>query len=331
MASRIASRQRIAQQQDITMSILIAVEGWDPAPWLERFRRLGQGRAVLDARAPFDPASVDYAAVWKPKPGLLAALPNLKAIFNLGAGVDALLADKTLPDRPIFRITNPDLTRRMTEWVTLQVLFHMRQMPAYMASQKARAWSPLDQPGAHEVRVGIMGMGVLGRDSAEVLMRLGFRLAGWSRSRQSMPGLEAFAGPEELPAFLARTDILVVLLPLTEATRGIINRDLFGKLAQDGALGAPILINAGRGGLQREADILAALNDGTLGGASLDVFEPEPLSPESPLWLHPKVIITPHVSADSTPDGLVAGVLKDIAAFEAGERLPNEINRETGY
>lgn len=313
------------------MTILIAVRGWDPAPWLERFRRLGTGRTVLDAREAFDPASVRYAAVWKPTPGLLASLPNLQGIFNLGAGVDALLADKTLPDKPIFRITNPDLTKRMTEWVTLQVLFHMRQMPAYMASQKARVWKPLDQPGAHELRVGIMGMGVLGRDSAEVLMRLGFQVAGWSRSRQTMPGLEAFAGTEELPAFLARTDILVVLLPLTEATRGILNRDLFGKLARNGAMGAPILINAGRGGLQSEADILAALDDGTLGGASLDVFEPEPLRPESPLWLHPKVIITPHVSADSTPDGLVSGVLKDITAFEAGKKLPNEVDRATGY
>ena len=156
-------------------------------------------------------------------------------------------------------------------------------------------------------------------------------MAGWSRSRQTMPGLDAFAGTEELPTFLARTDILVVLLPLTEATRGILNRDLFGKLAQDGAMGAPILINAGRGGLQSEADILAALEDGTLGGASLDVFEPEPLRAESPLWLHPTVIITPHVSADSTPDGLVFGVLKDIAAFEAGEKLPNEVDRTTGY
>lgn len=313
------------------MTILIAIQGWTPEPWLERFRRLGTGRTIIDAREPFDPAAIRFAAVWKPQPGLLGSLPNLKGIFNLGAGVDALLADTTLPDRPIFRIVNPDLTKRMTEWVSLQVLYHMRQMPAYLAQQRERLWRPLPQPGAHEVRVGIMGMGVLGRDSAEVLIRLGFQVAGWSRSRQAIPGMDSFAGSDELPAFLARTDILVSLLPLTEDTRGILSRDLLAQLPQNGALGGPFLINAGRGGLQVEADILAALDDGTLLGTGLDVFDPEPLAPTSPLWAHPRVVITPHVSADSTPDGLVASVLADIAAFEAGKILPNQIDRKTGY
>lgn len=313
------------------MTILVAIEGWDPSPWVERFRRLGSDLAVCDAREPFDPAAVRHAAVWRPKPGLLASLPNLRAIFNLGAGVDALLADRTLPDVPLFRIVNQDMTKRMTEWVTLQVLFHMRQMPTYLASQRARRWQPLDQPGACDLRVGVMGMGVLGRDCTEVLMRLGFSLAGWSRSRQEMPGLTAFAGEAELPAFLARTDILVVLMPLTDATRGILDRALFSRLARDGALGAPILINAGRGGLQKEADIFAALEDGTLAGASLDVFENEPLPETSPLWDHPRLVITPHAAADSTPEALVSGILGDIAAFERGEALPNLVDRSTGY
>ncbi len=313
------------------MTILVAIEGWDPSPWVERFTRLGGGRSVLDARAPFDPAAVHYAAVWKPKPGLLARLPNLKAIFNLGAGVDALLADATLPEVPILRIVNHDMTKRMTEYVTLQALFHLRQMPVYLGSQRNRLWQPRDQPAASDLRVGIMGMGVLGRDAADILMRLGFRVAGWSRARQEMPGLEAFAGAGELPAFLARTDILVVLLPLTPETRGILSRDLFCRLARDGALGAPVVINAGRGGLQNEADILAALDDGTLLGVSLDVFEPEPLVMTSPLWAHPRAVITPHVAADSTPDALVSGVLADIAALERGEIPPNLIDRRTGY
>lgn len=313
------------------MTILVAIQSWDPAPWIERFRRLGAGRTIIDAREPFDPAAIRHAAVWKPQPGLLRTLPNLKGIFNLGAGVDALLGDSTLPDVPLFRIVNPDLTQRMTEYTVLQTLFHMRQMPAYLALQQERRWEPLDQPGAGDLRVGIMGMGVLGRDSAEVLMRLGFKVAGWSRSRQEMPGLEAFAGEAELTAFLARTDILVVLLPLTETTRGILNRDLFAKLARNGALGGPVIINAGRGGLQVEADILAALDDGTLRGASLDVFEPEPLAATSRLWTHPKAVITPHVAADSTPEALVSCLLADIAAFEAGRKLPNEVDRRTGY
>lgn len=313
------------------MALLVAISGWSPDAWMARFRAAAPGMAVLDAREPFDPAAITHAAVWKPRPGLLAGLPNLRAIFNLGAGVDALLQDRTLPAVPLFRIINTDMTGRMSEWVALQVLHHFRQMPDYQADQRARLWRPRDQPAAHELRVGIMGMGVLGRDAARVLRAIGFEVAGWSRTRREEPGVRIFAGTGELPAFLARTDILVALLPLTDETRGILDRDLFRRLARDGALGAPVLINAGRGGLQNEADILAALEDGTLRGASLDVFETEPLAPESPLWEHPRLVITPHVAADSTPEALVEGVFRDIAAFERGENLPNRVDRGMGY
>jgi glyoxylate/hydroxypyruvate reductase len=314
------------------MTLLVAVSNsWDPEPWIERFRRLGEGLEVVDGRRPYDPARVRYAAVWKPEPGMLGGLPGLRAIFNLGAGVDALLTDKTLPDVPLFRIINPDMTGRMTEWVALQVLHHFRQMPVYLANQARQHWEQFDQPAAHEVRVGLLGMGVLGRDSAEVLGRIGFKVAGWSRTRRDMAGIENFAGAAELPAFLARTDILVVLLPLTPETRGMLNGTLFAGLAKDGPLGGPVLINAGRGGLQVEADLLRALDDGTLRGASIDVFETEPLPPDNPLWRHPHMVVTPHVAADSTPDGLVGGIIRDLAAFERGESLPNLVNRQAGY
>jgi len=314
------------------MALLVAMaQHWDAEPWLERFRRLGGGIEIVDARKPYDAASITHAAVWKPDPGMLAGLPNLRAIFNLGAGVDALLADKTLPDVPLIRIIDPDLTARMTEWVTLQALYHFRQMPHYLARQAEAVWEQLDQPGAHEVRVGILGMGVLGRDCADVLKRIGFQVAGWSRSGKAVEGFEMFGGEARLPAFLARTDILVALLPLTEATRGVLDRKLFAGLARDGRLPGPVLINAGRGGLQVEADILAALDDGTLAGASIDVFETEPLPADNPLWKHPRMIVTPHVAADSTPEGLVAGIVRDIAAFERGEELPNRVDRATGY
>lgn len=313
------------------MALLIAVSGWTSEEWVGRFRQSAGSLPVFSADEAYDPAAIRYAAVWKPRPGLLAGLPNLKAIFNLGAGVDALLADSTLPDVPLCRTINPDLTARMTEFVVLNALMHLRQVEPYRRLQQQARWEPIDQPSARELRVGIMGMGVLGKDSAEVLMRLGFQVAGWSRSRTEMAGVEAFAGEGELPAFLARTDILVVLLPLTPATRGILNRDLFGKLARDGALGAPVIINAGRGGLQVEADILAALDDGTLKAASLDVFETEPLGASSPLWRHPDVVITPHVAADSMPDALVDGVLANITRSESGEPLADRVDRQTGY
>jgi glyoxylate/hydroxypyruvate reductase A len=313
------------------MSLLVAIKGWSPDEWVARFRAAAAPRPVLDARGDFDPATIRYAAVWKPEPGLLARLPNLKAIFNLGAGVDALLGDNTLPDVPICRIVNPDLTARMTEYVVLQCLMHLRQAPAYRALQADARWKPLHQPSAREVRVGIMGMGVLGKDAAEVLSRIGFQVAGWSRKRAIAPGVETFAGESEFSAFLARTDILVALLPLTPETRGLLNRDLFAQLARDGVLGGPILVNAGRGGLQVEADILACLDDGTLKAASLDVFETEPLPADSHFWRHPGVIVTPHVAADSTPEALVSVVLDNIALYEREGRLMDVVDRGAGY
>jgi glyoxylate/hydroxypyruvate reductase A len=164
-----------------------------------------------------------------------------------------------------------------------------------------------------------------------VLRRIGFRVAGWSRAPKTVPGVDSFAGEAELGAFLARTDILVVLLPLTPETRGILNGGLFARLARDGVLGGPILINAGRGDLQVDAHILAALEDGTLKAASLDVFETEPLPAASPLWKHPKVILTPHVAADSTPEALVEVVLANIALHEREGRLNDMVDRQTGY
>lgn len=315
------------------MSLLVAVQGWNPETWIERFRRLAPDLDVIDARIPFDAAAVTHAAVWKPKPGLLGGLPNLRVIFNLGAGVDALLADPTLPDVPLARIVDPDLTARMTEWVVMNVLMHHRRVPAHAAAQRARVWGDLDQPAAKDVRVGIMGLGVLGRDAASALTRLGFRVSGWSRSPRDVPGIVTHAGEAGLATFLAETDILVALLPLTADTRGILGRNLFDRLAKPTHMGGAVLINAGRGGLQVEADILAALADGRLAAASLDVFETEPLPATSPFWDHPQVIVTPHCAADSDPEALAGVVIDGIRRDVAGLGLLPEtiVDRRTGY
>ncbi|TBW39277.1 glyoxylate/hydroxypyruvate reductase A [Siculibacillus lacustris] len=314
------------------MSLVVAVRGWDPAPWLARFRRLAPpGLAVVDGREPFDATAIRWAAVWKPEPGFLAGLPNLRAVFNLGAGVDALLGDPTLPEVPVARIVDPDLTARMTEWVVMHVLMHHRRVATLAEAQARAEWLTLYQPAAGAVRVGIMGLGVLGRDAAAVLRRLGFRVAGWSRTPQEVPGIDSFAGTAGLDAFLGATDILVVLLPATPETRGILRRDLFARLGRGAHMGGPVLINAGRGSLQVEADILAALDDGTLGAASLDVFEHEPLPTASPLWRHPRVFVSPHAAADSDPEALVAQIVDGIAAVERGEPLPHRVDRGRGY
>lgn len=307
-------------------------ENWSPQRWKQRFDEVCGDRRVLQLPdAGFDPADIHYAAVWKPRPGELAGFPNLRVIFNLGAGVDALMADPGLPKVPLVRVAVDDLTGRMTEYVTLHVLMHHRQELYLRASQREKRWAPKFQWPANAVAVGIMGLGMLGANAALALRHLGFRVSGWSRSAKAVDGVECFHGHAQLDAFLARSDILVCLLPLTPDTRHILNRGLFTKLNRKSPMGAPVLINAGRGGLQNEADILGCLDDGTLGAVSLDVFAQEPLPPESPFWSHPKVVLTPHNAADTDPDEISKYVAHQIARFEAGGALENVVDPARGY
>jgi len=307
-------------------------ENWSPERWKRRFDDICSDRRVLllpDVE--FDPAEIHYAAVWKPAPGELAGFPNLRVIFNLGAGVDALMADSSLPKVPLVRVAVADLTDRMAEYVALHVLIHHRQEQYLRACQRERRWQPKFQWPASAISVGIMGLGTLGSNAAEVLARIGFRVSGWSRSPKQVDGIECFHGKGQLDTFLNRTDILVCLLPLTPDTRHILNRALFAKLNRNNPLGAPVLINAGRGGLQNEADILACLDDGTLGAVSLDVFADEPLPADSPFWEHPKIMLTPHNAADTDPDEISKYVARQIERFEAGARLENAVDPARGY
>jgi glyoxylate/hydroxypyruvate reductase A len=313
-------------------AILIASGPWPPEPWAVPIRRADPERPVHIWPDLADPAAIRYALVWRPPRGLLATLPNLAAIFSLGAGVDHFIFQDDLPDLPIVRVVSADLTQRMTEWVTLQVLMHHRRQRIYDRLQAERRWQELRQPAAADVRVGIMGLGQLGRDAAEVLVRLGFKVAGWSRRPTTVPGVASFHGADGLDLFLARTDILACLLPLTPETRGILSMPLFVRLARDGALGSGhVLINGGRGGLQVEADIAAAIEKGILAGASLDVFAEEPLDPASPLWRLPGVIVTPHVAAASDPATIAPEIIGQILAYEAGAPLANLVDRAAAY
>src|ERR1700733_9396720 len=307
-------------------------ENWSAERWKKRFDEVCRDRRVLQLPgAEFDPAEIHYAAVWKPVPGELASFPNLRVIFNLGAGVDALMADSSLPKVPLVRVAVPDLTARMTEYVVLHVLMHHRQEPYLRASQREKRWVPKVQWPAGAISAGIMGLGTLGASAGIALARFGFRVSGWSRSRREIEGIECLHGEAQLDSFLQRTDILVCLLPLTPDTRHILNRRLFSKLSRHSPMGAPVLINAGRGGLQNEADVLACLDDGTLGAASLDVFETEPLPAGSPFWTHPNVVLTPHNAADTDPDEISQYVARQIERFEAGEALENVVDPARGY
>src|SRR3954470_20035002 len=307
-------------------------ENWSPERWKSRFDHVCNDRRVWLMPDPTcDPAEVWYAAVWKPGRGELAAFPNLRVMFNLGAGVDALTADATLPKVPLVRVAVGDLTARMTEYVVLHVLMHHRQELYLRASQREKRWAPKFQWPASAISVGIMGLGTLGLNAAHVLARLGFKVSGWSNSPKQIDGIASFHGKAQLDAFLRRTDILVCLLPLTPDTRHILDRRLFAKLNRTSPMGAPVLINAGRGGLQDEANILRCLDDGTLGAVSLDVFASEPLPPESRFWTHPKVVLTPHNAADTDADEISKYVARQIERFEAGGALENVVDPARGY
>ncbi|KAA2236131.1 2-hydroxyacid dehydrogenase [Salinarimonas soli] len=314
------------------MTLLVAITGWEVAPWVERFRRLLPDRRVVALGEPYEPDEILYAAAWKHPPGTFAGLPNLRAIFSLGAGVDHLVGDPALPDVPVVRVVDEDLTNRMSEYVVLHCLAHLRQARLYDGLQRERRWwDDRHQPAARDVRVGVMGLGVLGLDAARKLQVMGFDVAGWSRSPKSVEGLPTFAGETGLDAFLARTDILVCLLPLTPDTRGILRESLLTRLARDGRLGGPVLVNAGRGGLQVEADILRCLDAGVLKAATLDVFETEPLPAASPLWGHPAVTVTPHNAAMSAPDAVGAQVADGIFTMESGMPLRHRVDPARGY
>ncbi|MCU0830563.1 MAG: glyoxylate/hydroxypyruvate reductase A [Rhizobiaceae bacterium] len=315
------------------MSVLVSVKGDSRDDWMPHFERGLPGETHhWDDGAQDVLPDVDYAMVWGPQASLVARIPNVKAVFSLGAGVDHILNLGTVPLHvPVVRYVGEDLTLRMGEWVAQHCLMHLRQHALFDAQQRDGFWKQHPQPGARDVRVGIMGLGVMGTHAARVLKTIGFTVRGWSRSPKAIEGVDSFAGMGELDAFLAQTDILVAILPHTPETHHLIDRAMLERLARDGALAGPVLLNAGRGKTQLDADVLGALQDGTLKAASLDVFETEPLPAASPFWRLPNVFITPHAAAWSDRRDVVAYAVRQIAAHRQGRALENVVDRARGY
>lgn len=311
--------------------LLVHVTGQDQAPWAAAFAETLAPYPVVQHGDGHDPAEVDYIFAWKPGPDAFEGLGNLKAVLSMGAGVDALMQHPRLPAAPVVRFVADDLSQRMSDYVVAQVTMHQRLFTAFRAAQRAHRWEQIKPPLARDVTVGIMGMGELGQRAAQSLGPLGFALRGWSRSRKSIDGVTSFAGPDGFDAFLGGTDILVNLLPLTPDTAGILNRTTFGKLRRGVLPGGPVVINAARGKHQREADLVDALRDGTLGAAGLDVFETEPLPADSPLWDIENCYITPHISAVSDIRSCVDYFTRIIQAHEGGGALPHVVDRARGY
>lgn len=310
------------------MSILLVKSGGPQAidDWRAAFAACAPGLEIAWWDDPaIDPARVRYALVWEPDAARLAQLPNLKLIVSSGAGVDHL--PKDMPAGvPVVRMGAPEAVWRMREHVVLGVLYLHRQWHRFAANQRTRTWQDISNPEAPQRRVGIMGLGQLGAASAEALAPFGFALCGWSRSPRAIPGVRCFAGPRGLKPFLAQCDILVCLLPATPETNRILDAAAFAALPRGACV-----INAARGQVLAEADLLAALDAGQVGHALLDVFETEPLPAESPLWAHPGITITPHVASFPDRAARARYAASVIAAFERGEALPNLFDRARGY
>ncbi len=269
-----------------------------------------------------DPADIEYALVWKPPPGMLASLPNLKLILSLGAGVDHIFGDPQLPAHvPVVRLVDPHLVAAMSEYIVLHAMkLHRRDLDS-AAQQRRREWKELDQVNADDRRVSILGLGMIGGDAARKLQGLGFRVAGWSRRPKDVPGIESFHGDDGLAKMLARTDILVCVLPLTPDTDGILSARLFAMLPK----GASI-VNAGRGAQLVEADLIPALDSGQLSVAVLDVFRAEPLPADHPFWVHERIVVTPHIGGATNPRTASRVVAENIRRLNAGEPLLNVVD-----
>ncbi|CCE09623.1 2-ketoacid reductase [Bradyrhizobium sp. STM 3843] len=273
-----------------------------------------------------EPKDVRYLAAWMPPEDVGTAFPNLELIFSVGAGADQFDLSKLPPHIPLIRMMEPGIAESMVEYVTMAVLALHRNLVNYIAQQREQTWHEIRITPAAKRRVGVMGLGMLGQAVLDRLTSFGFPLAGWSRSPRTIDGVDCYAGADALPDFLARTDILICLLPLTDETRGILNQPLFARLPRGASL-----VNVGRGGHLVEADLLAALSQGMLSAAVLDVAEREPLPADHPFWNHPRILLTPHIASMTSPAAAVDYVLDTITRHHRGEALPGRVDRDRGY
>jgi glyoxylate/hydroxypyruvate reductase A len=309
------------------MTILFCSDSEPPGPW-----RLACARAFprMAFRTWPDTGARDeirYALVWQQPPGSLAGLPNLKAILVLGAGVDAVLSDAALPaDVPVLRLVDAGLPGPMAEYALYAVLHFQRRMADYFQQQRAALWRRREEMLARQWRVGVMGLGVIGATVARRIAAQGFPVAGWSRSGKSVEGVEVHAGTAGLDPFLARSRVLVNVLPLTSQTRGILGGRTFAAMPRGG-----YVVNIGRGAHVVDADLIAALDSGQLAGAMLDVFEQEPLPVAHPFWRHPAIIVTPHVAAPTLASESESQVVENIRRLERGEPPLGVVDRDRGY
>ena len=307
--------------------LLLVAAGDASARWRAAFAAALPEVEVLGPELPADPAAVEYVAAWRPPDGLFARLPRLRAVFALGAGVDGLLArSDLLPSVALLKLADAGMAAQMLEYALIGVLAWQRRLGEYALLQQRRQWQPLPPRQRHEVRVSVLGLGRIGSEVASGLARLGYGTSGWSRSVHAIEGVHCCSGDAALADLLPRTDVLVNMLPSTAQTRGLLGRRQLALLPR----GANV-VHASRGDQLDAAALLELLDSGHLGAAWLDVFATEPLPPDSPLWTHPRVHITPHVAAVTLVEPAVAQVADNLRRLLRGQSPANQVDRARGY
>jgi glyoxylate/hydroxypyruvate reductase len=309
------------------MSITIFSQGRNTGRWVDALleRRPGLDVRIYPETGPVE--EVEFALAWNHPQGVFKDYPNLKCIASTGAGVDHILRDPQLPeDAQITRIVDENLTQDMATFVTTLVLNHVRGLHGYREAQRHHTWKQRIYLRTSDVTIGVMGMGVLGSHTALQLHKLGFKVHGWARSHKLIEGIGAYAGSEELDAFLASANVLICLLPLTSETTNILNKDTFSKLPQ----GAHV-INVARGEHLVDEDLIEMIASGQLSGASLDVFREEPLPQDHPFWSHPTINVTPHIASITNPASAVSQILENYDRMRHGEPLNNVVSPTKGY
>ena len=309
------------------MRIVFCCTGTKAQPWLEAFQTIFPLAVIEDWSAGVAPA--DYAVVWAPPQAFFDEQTRLKSIFNIGAGVDALMLLRLPPDAPVIRLDDAGMSVQMTEYVCHAVIRHFREFDAYEADVASGKWSYRKPRLREDYPVGVMGLGVLGKRVSRALTMFDFPVLGWSRSQKTIDGVQCFSGEAGFNDFLAATRILICLLPLTPDTDGILRRDTLARL-----LPGAYIINVARGGHVVDEDLIALIDSNHLAGATLDVFRTEPLPAAHPFWLHPKITVTPHTSARTLRDESIAQIAGKIQALHTGApiaSLAGVVDLNKGY
>ncbi|HET8747519.1 MAG TPA: glyoxylate/hydroxypyruvate reductase A [Ramlibacter sp.] len=306
------------------MRIVVCCTGMKAAPWVAGLEAALPGAVVEEWQAGAPPA--DHAVVWAPPQQLFDEQPRLKGIFNMGAGVDALLQLRLPPEAALVRLDDAGMSVQMAEFVCHALIRHFRELDGYEQDAAQGRWSFRRPRSRAEFPVGVMGLGVLGQRVAQAVAAFEFPVRGWSRTARAIEGVQCFAGPAQFDAFLAGTRVLVNLLPLTPETENIMNRATLGRLLPGG-----YVINVARGAHLVDEDLLALVDGGHLAGAALDVFRTEPLPPAHPFWRHPKITVTPHTSARTLRDESIAQIARKVRAFDRGEPVAGVVDLSRGY